>query len=63
MKLEELLAKCPKCGSQDKTVQRKMLDEQKAHAETKAVVCDKCGHIFEKPEKEKEEEKKKNKRR
>jgi len=47
MKLEELLAKCPKCGSQDKTVQRKILDEHKAHAKTKAVVCDGCGHIFE----------------
>ncbi|MDR2966421.1 MAG: TIGR04165 family Cys-rich peptide [Methanobacteriaceae archaeon] len=47
MKLEEILAKCPKCGSQDKTVQRKMLDEQKAHAELKAIVCDECGYIFE----------------
>jgi Cys-rich peptide (TIGR04165 family) len=47
MKLEEILAKCPKCGSQDKTVQRKMLDEHKAHAELKAIVCDECGHVFE----------------
>jgi len=47
MKLEEILAKCPKCGSQDKTVQRKILDEQKAHAELKAIVCDECGYIFE----------------
>jgi len=47
MKLEQLLKKCPKCGSQDKTVQRKILDEHFAHAETKAVVCDKCRHIFE----------------
>lgn len=56
MKLEQLLAKCPKCGSKDKTVQRKMLDEHKAHAEMKAVVCDKCGHVFEKAENEKEED-------
>lgn len=54
MKLEQILAKCPKCGSQDKTVQRKILDEHKAHAEMKAIVCDGCGHIFEKAEEEKE---------
>ena len=53
MKLEEMLAKCPKCGSQDKTVQRRMLDEHKAHAELKAIVCDGCGHIFETGENEK----------
>lgn len=58
MKLEEMLAKCPKCGSQDKTVQRKMLDEQKAHAELKAIVCDKCGHIFETGDDKKEKDEK-----
>ena len=47
MKLEQLLAKCPKCGSKDKTIQRKFLDEHKARSETKAVVCDKCGYVFE----------------
>ena len=47
MKLEELLKKCPQCGSQDKTVQRKMLDEHLAHAKTKAIVCEKCGYEFE----------------
>lgn len=46
MKLEQLLEKCPKCGSQNKTVQRKMLDDQLAQAKMKAVVCDGCGHIF-----------------
>jgi len=54
MKMEEILAKCPKCGSKDKTVQRKFLDEHKAHAEMKAVTCDGCGYIFEKPEEKKE---------
>jgi Cys-rich peptide (TIGR04165 family) len=54
MKLEEILAKCPKCGSQDKTAQRRMLDEQKATAELKAIVCDKCGYIFETGEDQKE---------
>ncbi|MCL2156826.1 MAG: TIGR04165 family Cys-rich peptide [Methanobrevibacter sp.] len=57
MKLEEIIAKCPKCGSQDKTVQRKMIDEQKAHAELKAIVCDNCGHTFETGKDEKEYEK------
>lgn len=47
MKLEELLTKCPKCGSQDKTAQRRMLDEHLAHAELKAIVCAKCGYVFE----------------
>ncbi|KZX16869.1 hypothetical protein MBCUT_04990 [Methanobrevibacter cuticularis] len=59
MKLEEMLAKCPKCGSKDKTIQRKMLDEQKAHAELKCIICDECGHIFEtKEDEEKREENK-----
>jgi Cys-rich peptide (TIGR04165 family) len=57
MKLEEMLAKCPKCGSQDKTVQRRMLDEHKAHAELKAIVCDGCGHIFETGENKKDNDK------
>ena len=33
MKLEEILAPCPKCGSKDKHVHRKMLDNHRAHAE------------------------------
>lgn len=57
MKLEELLKKCPKCGSQDKTVQRKMLDEHLAHAKTKAIVCEKCGYEFESGEKKEDNEK------
>lgn len=59
MKLEQLLAKCPKCGSKDKTAQRKILDEHKAHAELKAVVCDECGYIFETGEKNSEKNKEK----
>jgi len=56
MKLEQILAKCPKCGSQDKTVQRKMLDEHKAHAKMGDVVCDNCGYIFETMEDREKEE-------
>ena len=55
MKLEQLLAECPKCGSKDKTVERKMLDEHKAHAEMKCISCDKCGYVFETKEDEKTE--------
>ena len=40
MKLEELLAPCPKCGS------RKLLDNHRAHAEMETVKCEECGYIF-----------------
>lgn len=58
MKLEDLLAKCPKCGSQDKTAHRKMLDNHRAHAQLDTFRCDNCGYIFEKNE-PKEDEKSK----
>ncbi|WP_084266297.1 TIGR04165 family Cys-rich peptide [Methanobrevibacter filiformis] len=54
MKIEQLLAKCPECGSQDKTAKRRMLDEHRAHAELDVIVCDKCGYVFEENKKEKE---------
>ncbi|WP_297979848.1 TIGR04165 family Cys-rich peptide [uncultured Methanobrevibacter sp.] len=47
MKLEDILAKCPKCGSQDKTAQRRFIDNHHAHAELKMFRCDKCGFVFE----------------
>lgn len=46
MKLEEMLAPCPKCGSKDKTVHRRMLDNYRAHAELDTVKCEECGYIF-----------------
>ena len=46
MKLEELLAPCPKCGSKDKIAHRKMLDNHHAHAEMETVKCEDCGFIF-----------------
>ena len=46
MKLEELLAPCPKCGSKDKVAVRKLLDNHRAHAEMDAVRCEECGYIF-----------------
>ncbi|MDR3223362.1 MAG: TIGR04165 family Cys-rich peptide [Methanobrevibacter sp.] len=48
MKVEDLLAKCPKCGNTDKTVKRKFLDEHKAHAELESITCDECGYVFKK---------------
>jgi Cys-rich peptide (TIGR04165 family) len=47
MKFEDLMAKCPKCGSTDKTAQRRFLDNHHAHAELKEFRCDNCGHVFE----------------
>ena len=46
MKLEELVAPCPKCGSKDKVAHRKMLDNHRAHAEMDTVKCEECGYIF-----------------
>ena len=46
IKLEELLAPCPKCGSKDKVAHRKMLDNHRAHAEMDTVKCEECGYIF-----------------
>lgn len=46
MKLEEILASCPKCGSKDKLAQRRMLDNHRAHAELETVKCEKCGYVF-----------------
>ena len=40
MKLEELLAPCPKCGSKDKIAHRKMLHNHRAHAEMDTVKCE-----------------------
>ncbi len=46
MKLEELLAPCPECGSKDKKAIRKLLDNHRAHAEMDLVKCDECGYVF-----------------
>ncbi len=49
MKLEELLAPCPKCGS----------DNHRAHAEMETVKCEECGYIFFVNDDMEEDEKKK----
>lgn len=55
MKLEEILAECPKCGSKDKTAHRRMIDNHHAHAELDTVKCDNCGYVFETKSKENNE--------
>ena len=47
MKFEDLIAKCPKCGSTDKTAHRRFIDNHHAHAELKEFKCDNCGYVFE----------------
>ena len=59
MKLEELLAPCPKCGSKDKIAHRKLLDNHRAHAEMETVKCEDCGYIFFVNDNMEEDEKKK----
>jgi len=56
MKLEEMLAKCPECGSTDKIVKRRMIDNHHAHAELKEIVCENCGHVFQEGSRDKESE-------
>ena len=57
MKFEDLIAKCPKCGSTDKTAHRRFIDNHHAHAELKEFKCDNCGYVFETGnDKEKSEE-------
>ena len=46
MKIEELLAPCPECGSKDKIALRRLLDNHRAHAEMNVVKCEECGYIF-----------------
>lgn len=47
MKLEELIAECPKCGSKDKTAKRHIYGEQRSHAKLDKIICDNCGYVFE----------------
>lgn len=49
-----LTEKCPKCGCQDKTIERKIQDEHLAFATTGTVVCSKCGYVFTTPDESKE---------
>lgn len=46
MNIGKLNEKCPKCGSEDKTIKRKFNEEFQAHATTKSVLCSQCGYVF-----------------
>ena len=46
MNIGKLDEKCPKCGSEDKTIKRNFDREFRAHATTGAVICSKCGYVF-----------------
>jgi len=48
MKFEDLFKECPVCGCKDKIVKRKILDEHKAFASLREIVCEKCGYVFQK---------------
>jgi len=48
MKFEDLFKECPVCGCKDKIVKRKILDEHKAFASLREIICEKCGHVFQK---------------
>ncbi|MDD3454662.1 MAG: TIGR04165 family Cys-rich peptide [Methanobacteriales archaeon] len=50
MKFEDLFKECPRCGSKDKIVKRKIVDEHKAFATLREIVCEKCGYVFQKGE-------------
>ena len=56
MKFEELVAKCPECGSTDKVIKRRLIDNHRAHAELKSIVCEKCGYVFDDGEGDEPEE-------
>ncbi|MDO5851146.1 MAG: TIGR04165 family Cys-rich peptide [Methanobacteriaceae archaeon] len=46
MKMEELMAPCPKCGSKNKTQHRDFDKEFRAYAASGELKCSDCGHIF-----------------
>jgi Cys-rich peptide (TIGR04165 family) len=56
MKIDELKEKCPKCGCQDKTIERKIRDEHLAFATTGVIKCSKCGYVFSSPKDRNKEE-------
>lgn len=55
MKIEEMIAPCPKCGCKDKKINRRMIDTHRAHAELKSITCENCGYVFDDGENKKPE--------
>lgn len=55
MNLGKLNEKCPKCGSMDKTLKRKLDSQHRAFGKTQSFTCSNCGYVFRSPEDEKED--------
>jgi Cys-rich peptide (TIGR04165 family) len=55
MNLGKLNEKCPKCGSKDKTLNRRLDAQHRAFGTTQSLVCSDCGYVFKSDEDEKEQ--------
>lgn len=56
MNLGKLNEKCPKCGSQDKTLKRQLDSKHRAFGRTQNLTCSECGYVFKSREDEKEKD-------
>ncbi|WP_321421246.1 TIGR04165 family Cys-rich peptide [uncultured Methanobacterium sp.] len=56
MNLGKLNEKCPKCGSKDKTLNRRLDAKHRAFGTTQNLECSDCGYVFKSREDENEEE-------
>jgi len=56
MNLGKLNEKCPKCGSKDKTLNRRLDAQHRAFGTTQTLACSDCGYVFKSREDETEEE-------
>jgi Cys-rich peptide (TIGR04165 family) len=56
MNLGKLNEKCPKCGSQDKTLKRQLDSQHRAFGRTQTLTCSECGYVFKSREDEKEKD-------
>jgi Cys-rich peptide (TIGR04165 family) len=54
MNLGKLNEKCPKCGSKDKTLKRRLDAQHRAFGKTQSLACSDCGYVFKSEEDEKE---------
>ena len=46
MNLGKLNEECPKCGSKDKTLNRKLDAQHRAFGTSQSLVCSECGYVF-----------------
>lgn len=57
MNLGKLNEKCPKCGSKDKTLNRRLDAQHRAFGTSQSLVCSDCGYVFKSKEDRKKEDK------